>query len=241
MSTFFGIDANSSSSFFDSFFGASGSSSLSEGLSLGDYAMIQSGSYKKLLTKYYKDKGNDSTTSGTGSTNTTINNSAEADGTKKLLTVKGEASSVSSAAMDLAQTDLDKTNREALLKKAKTFVNSYNSLVDEMDNVNSVAVLQNTLWMTNQTKVNQDLLDKVGISIGAKNDLAIDEEAFKKAATSDIKAVFSGSSSTVGQISARASQISALAGTQAMITSKSSYTNNGSYAISSNKLFNSLF
>ncbi len=241
MSTLFGIDANSSSAFFDSCFGTSGSYGLTDSLSLGDYSMIQSGSYKKLLTKYYADKGNDSTADGTGSTKPTINSTAQADGTKKLLTVKGEASSVTAAATSLTQTDLDETNRDALLKKVKTFVTSYNSLVDEMDQIGSVAVLQNTSWMTNQTKANKDLLSKVGISIGAKNDLAIDEEAFKKAALSDIKAVFSGTTSTVGQISSRASQIGTLAGTQAMVTSNSSYTNKGSYAVTTSQLYNSLF
>ena len=55
--------------------------------------------------------------------------------------------------------------------------------------------------------MSEGLLNKVGISIGENNTLSIDEEKFKAAKMSDIKALFSGSSSLADRLSQKASTL----------------------------------
>ncbi len=94
---------------------------------------------------------------------------------------------------------------EDLLSKAKSFIDSYNSTLSTTKNMNSYSILQTAVWGTEQMNISEGLLNKVGISIGENNSLSIDEEKFKSAKMSDLKALFSGSGSLADRISQKAS------------------------------------
>ena len=53
--------------------------------------------------------------------------------------------------------------------------------------------------------ISEGLLNKVGITIGENNTLSLDEEKFKAANMSDLKALFSGSGSLADRVSQKAS------------------------------------
>lgn len=234
---YFGIGTDSS--FFSSYFGNSNSSTTSDlssaSFTLGDYALIKSGSYKKLLKQYYAENGNDKTVS-------TIKSSAQADSTTNLLSIKTSAENVKKKAEELSAIDVSTEDRAELLKKVNSFIESYNGVLDATENIESVAILQNAIWMKNQVEKNENILSKVGITIGEENELKVDDSVFKKATAADLSTVFSGRSSVVSSISQRASQIYNIAGAQAVLNSRtSSYTDKGSYnTITSSNLINSL-
>lgn len=234
---YFGIGTNSS--FFSSYFGNTNSSAASDfssaSFTLGDYALIKSGSYKKLLKQYYAQNGNDKTVS-------TIKRSAQADSTTDLLSIKASAEKVKEKASELSKIDVSAEDRAELLKKVNSFVESYNGVLDETENIESVSILQNAIWMKNQVEKNENILSKVGITVGEKNELKIDESVFQEASAADLSTVFSGRNSVISSISQRASQIYNIAGTQAILNNRtSSYTAQGNYnAITSSSLINSL-
>lgn len=237
MSSYFGIGTDSS--FFNNFFGGTSSTSGATSSSnvLGDYALIKSGSYKKLLKQYYaetakSEKGNSFSAS----------TSAAADSTKNLLAIKTNAKDVKEKAKALSEVDFETVDREKLLKDVKSFVESYNAVLEDTENIESVTVLQNAIWMKNQTEANDGLLSKAGITIGEGNELKIDETKFKEASASDLKTLFAGRNSVTSSIAQRASQIYNLAGTQAILNAKTgSYTSNGGYnVLTSDSLINSL-
>ncbi len=237
MSDFFStIGGTSNTSFYDSFFGGGtgGMSSL-----LGDYSMIKSGAYTKLLKKYYAE--NPVQRDENGKINT-IKDSKAADTTKNLLAVKDSAKKTADAATDFTKTDITKVKREDLLKDVKGFVENYNSMLEDMDNIESVTILQNAVWMTSEMKRNANVLDQIGIKIGSDNKLSVDEDKFKGASEGVLKSVFSGNNSIMGSVAQRANQIYNLSGTQAILNSKNtSYNSTGGYkAPLSSNLINSL-
>lgn len=229
---------SSDSSLFSSYFGTSSNSSNSTSNLLGDYAMIKNGTYTKLLKKYYAENPVQRDENGKPS----IASSKAADATKDLLSVKNSANKTSEAAAKLASTDTSKTSREDLLKSAKNFVENYNSMLDDLDNIESVTLLQNAVWLTKQTSANANVLSAVGIKIGADNKLSMDDKVFNEANDSAIKSAFSGSNSVIRSIAQRATQIYSMAGTQAVLNSKaSSYNSSGAYnVLTSSSLINSL-
>lgn len=236
MSSIFGVDGNSTSSLFTDYFGATNSSNS---LSLGDYALIKSGSYKKLLKKYYAENG---TSNGTSADGTSGVSGKAKDSTTSLLSAKTTADALKKTVEDLKTLDYDKTDREELLKKVKSFVSDYNTTLDSMQKIDSVSILQNAVWMTNQTKKSENVLADLGIKVGTDNKLSLDEDSFKSANTSAVKAAFSGTNSIADSIAQRANQIYTLSGTQALINQRSgSYSNSGSYnTLTTSQLFNSL-
>lgn len=238
MSSYYGIDTTSSSNFFDSYFNTSNNTSSSKksndttGISslfassgssvLGDYALIQSGSYKKLMQAYYKS----------------ISESEEnEDSTQDMLTAKADASALNKTAAGLVDNktlfeslkdedgkeildeDGNKTyDRDEIKKAVQSFVDEYNALLDSAGDLNNTSVLSKTLRMVKEMDVNSNLLSKVGIKIGSDNKLTIDEEKLAKADISDLKTLFSGKNSLADKISQKAAQIY-------NITNSNAYTN----------------
>jgi hypothetical protein len=240
MSDFFSsIGGTSSNSFYDSFFGG-GTSSMNS--LLGDYSMIKSGAYTKLLKKYYAE--NPVTRDEDGNINS-IKDSQAADTNKNLLAVKDSAQKTADAAKAFTELDFSdpsKVKREDLLEDMKGFVENYNSMLDDMDNIESVTLLQNAVWMTSEMKRNANALENIGIKIGSDNKLSIDETVFNGVSDNVMKSVFTGSHSIMDSVSRRASQIYNMAGTQAIMNSKNtSYNSTGGYkAPLSSNLINSL-
>ena len=196
---------NSGNSFMNSFFGTGGSGSGPSLISsLGDLQMIKSGAYKKAMKAYYANQVSQSKTDDKDAE--TISGSGTADSKAKLSNLKSSAQKLYESAKALKNADYSKDAKpEDLLDKAKSFVNNYNSTLSTTKNMNSYSILQTAVWGTEQMNISEGLLNKVGISIGDNNSLSIDEEKFKSAKMSDLKALFSGSGSLADRISQKAS------------------------------------
>ncbi|MBO4724950.1 MAG: hypothetical protein J5622_00415, partial [Firmicutes bacterium] len=98
------------------------------------------------------------------------------------------------------------------IKKAATdFVEKYNKMVDEAGKSNSNETLRNGVWMVNNTKKNEALLSKAGITIGKDNKLSFDSSRVTKGNVSHLKSVFSGRSSFAGRVSSKASNFESIA------------------------------
>lgn len=69
---------------------------------------------------------------------------------------------------------------DAITKAVKTFVDDYNSVVEQAGNSETKNVLRNAAWMTSITEKAGNLLLKAGITIGKGNKLEFDEEGLKK-------------------------------------------------------------
>ena len=97
--------------------------------------------------------------------------------------------------------------------------------------------------MTTITAANEDMLAKVGITIGEDNRLSVDEKAFKEADMSSVKTMFHGVTSYAYDVQTKASFINMYAKEDAAKTSGIYAQNalyNNSYA-SSGYMFNDLF
>lgn len=215
MNNFYGI-GYTGSSFFDTYFGTSNntnSSSSSSWISgLGDLKMIQSGVYKKALKAYYK-------TQTANSDEETISGSGQADSNNNLSLVKAASAKLNKAASNLQNKDYSTVKAEDLVDDVKDFVSSYNSTLSGTKNLNSYSILQTAVWTTEQMNISEGLLNKVGISIKEDNSLSLDEEKFKSAKSSDLKALFSGSGSLMSQIAQKASTMANQSANQLAVNS----------------------
>lgn len=243
MASDFGV--NNNTNLFNSMFGTAGAGSSTGGSSvLGDYAMIRSGAYKKLLNAYYDDGRTNRTD---GPVEETPEQKAEKTG---LMTMKTAASDLKSAAAALGkvtatdpETGKFASTEEERLEKAKDFVKAYNSLLDGTEDIENTKVLQKTLWMIDDFKANQGLLEDAGIKIGADNKLTLDEDAFKKAGASTLNTLFNGSNSLAGKVMNKTFDISNRA-TEAVtkLQGGTVYTDKGDYTkLNTSTLYDKLF
>lgn len=249
--SYYGIDSTSSTNFFDSYFKTEDTSKKNKnqdisGLSnlfansgsgtIGDYALIQSGSYKKLMKVYYAS----------------VSESEEnADSTKDMLSAKTDASNLQATAKGLVDNKklfeslkdkdgneiLDENgkktyDREGIKKAVQKFVDDYNAALDSASNLDNTSVLSRTLRMVKDTQVNSSLLSKVGIKIDKENKLTIDEEKFANADISDLKTLFNGRNSLADKVSRRAEQIYNITNNNAYTNTRAAtYTFNGTTSI----------
>lgn len=236
--------------------GAPGIESGIGGINVSDYAMIRNGSYKKLMKAYYAKLDADSL-SQTG------------DSQKSLTLMRSSADSLKKSAEALNNASLwekkkikkkdEETGEEtegldydwdAITKAVKTFVDDYNSVVEQAGNSNTKNVLRDASWMTEITERAGNLLSKVGITIGAGNKLEFDEEALKKTTIlgessvemnniSTLKTLFTGYGSFADKIAQKAQGISRAAANATAKASAlgSAYTKNGAYSDTLSKLF----
>lgn len=187
---------------------------------LGDMALIRSGSYKKLLNAYYKNE------SSSQAKNTEVNKEEKI----KLVSARGDASALSSSASELMKTELTEENRDKIKESLSSFVENYNKLVESGSDVDTTAVLRNTLWMTQRTSKTAGLLEDIGVTVGSDNKLTLDDEKFSKASLSTMKTLFQGVDSFMGKVVSKADTIAALSGKSASAGSHASaYTNSGNY------------
>ncbi|NLG04420.1 MAG: hypothetical protein GX567_11430, partial [Clostridia bacterium] len=203
---------------------------------LFDYASIKNGSYGKLVKAYYAK--NSDTAKNTEEIKTENKNNSQ---------VKGDADALKSAADELVasgsksvfnQTDIkgeDGVTKkgydyDAIYKSVKKFADKYNDLVGSAGNSESDAVLSRTLSMIKNTSKNENLLGKVGITIGEDNKLTVDEKKLKAASINDLKALFSGAGSYAYSISSSASLIADKAANE--LAKANSYSANGTYSYS---------
>lgn len=218
-----------------------GSNTQTSGNVLSDYASIKNGSYGKLLKSYYAKMDADGASSSKDTTQKLTLMRSSADSLKKSADALKDASLWEKK--KITKTDEkngEKTQEEdydwdAITKAVKSFINDYNSVVEEAGNSETKDVLRNASWMTNITSNTQNLLSKVGITIGKGNKLELDEEALKNARMTDLKTLFTGSGSFADKISQKAAGISSAAAR----TKGAAYVKNGAYSDGISKLFSS--
>lgn len=209
-----------------------GSPTVSSGgtFSLSDYASIKNGSYGKLLKAYYaqedvqkvfsnKDSVQKSTMIKSGAD--ALKKSADAlmDDSlweKKKLTKKDETTGEESEIEDY---DWDK-----ITKAVKAFISDYNDVIEQAGESNSKEVLRNAVWMTGTTEANENVLSKIGITVGKGNKMELDNEKLKKGDIGTLKTLFTGHNSFASKVSMKANSIS-----NAAAWSSGTYKSNGTY------------
>lgn len=236
---------------YSNMFGSGSSSTSSFYSNLGEYSSIRNGAYRKLVKSYYKkmnstdsDTTDKSTTGSTGK-NTKVNST----GTVALSTVKSEASDLVTSAKKLTATGKDslfaseeKYDADATYKTVSNFITQYNDTVDALSKVSSTAVKSTGNHMQNMTNIMSKGLSKVGITVGTDGKLTVDEQKFKAADMSKVKALFDGSSSYAGVVSSAAGRIASQAGNQISQLGGGLYGSNGYYnSYYSGSLYNGYF
>lgn len=217
-------------------FGGSSNSDGSNGLysSLSDLYSIRTGTYKKLVSAYYKKTegdGEDGTSAtpwkGANTSSGTTELAKSAERIKSAYSSLADAAgafddknlfaqkSFTTKAEDGTETTVKDYDREAIYNAAKKFVDSYNSFVTEAGKSSIDSVARQGSNLVTSTAVNSKLLSRTGITIDRDNKLSIDEAAFKKADISTIKTLFSGNSSFVSGVATKAGMISSTAGSEA--------------------------
>nr|MBQ8251771.1 hypothetical protein [Lachnospiraceae bacterium] len=238
-----------------SIFGNTSSSSFS----LSDYALIKSGSYGKLMKAYYAQ--------GDSKSNTAVNKLATGSATDSAATItslKSSSNSLNEAAAALTDTSkksvfekkdvttkdefgIETTSKEydtdAIYDKVADFVKSYNSVVSASAKSDNTKVLSTAANMVTQTLTYEDILNKVGITIGEDNNLAVDEKKFKESDMSTVKSLMNGVTSFAYNVQSKASFINMYAQADAAKTS-GIYAQNALYSnaySSSGYMFDSMF
>lgn len=223
------------------------------GFNVSDYAMIKNGSYGKLMKAYYAKQDADKLSQSGDSSKTLTLMRSSADALKKSAEALGDASLYEKKKFKKKdeetgeEIEIEDYDWDAITKAVKTFVDDYNSVVEQAGNSETKNVLRNAAWMTGITEKAGNLLSKVGITIGKGNKLEFDEETLKKKTIgksgiefdniSTLKSLFTGHCSFVSQIEQKASAISgAAAGTKGV---DKTYNKNGAYSDMLSKLFDS--
>ena len=211
-------------------FGSMQTPSTGSSFSLSDYAAIKNGSYGKLLKAYYAQQDAEKA-------------SSSGDSVQKSTLMKSGADALKKSADALNNDELwekkiikkkDEKNGEeievedydwdAITKAVKSFVEDYNDVVEQAGDSNSKDVLRNAVWMTGITESNENMLSKIGITLGKGNKLELDEEALKKADISSFKTLFTGHNSFADKVSMKANSIS-----NAAARTSGTYKSNGTY------------
>lgn len=208
--------------------GAGSGSSMSTFLS--DYASIKNGSYGKLMKAYYGKN--------TSNVSNIVKTKDNADLDKTIASVKKSAESLKEStdallqkgSKSVFQTDEDGAyHTDGIYDKVSQFIKDYNSVIDSTKESSNSSILNTANNLVGITSVNSKLLNKIGITIGTDNKLAIDGEMFKKADMSQVKSLFSGNGSYAYNVSTKASMLTINAERAADKTSRL-YTSNASYS-----------
>ena len=190
------------------------------GISYTDYASIRNGSYRKLVSSYYRNVEDEDKTAS----------SASGDSRQTLESVRsaaGELKESAAALLDKGKNSLFKTttdekgNRstdydtEKVYKAVRDFVDDYNSLLDSAAESDTTRILRSAKSMVAYTEANRKVLAQVGITIGSDNKLSVDEDKFKEASKADVESLFHSQGGYLYQISAKATSIDSYAAIEA--------------------------
>ena len=193
-------------------FGGMQTPSTGSAFNLSDYAAIKNGSYGKLLKAYYAKQDAEKAASG-GET------------VQKATMMKTGADALKKSADALNNSELwEKNDFDAITKAVKSFVEDYNDVIKQAGDSNSKDVLRNAVWLTGMTEANENILSKIGITVGKGNEIELDEEALKKADISSFKTLFTGHNSFADKVSMKANSIS-----NAAARTSGTYKSNGTY------------
>ena len=206
---------------------SSGTSSMGWMSGISDLKMIQSGAYKKALKSVYDKQGSDATREAVANT---ISGSGANDSEKSLSNLKSSATSLYNASKELRSLNVDTASDDDIAKKVESFVNSYNSTLNNTKNLDSYSILQTQVWAVEKMESSESLLNKAGIRINDNNTLSLDKDALKNADKSTLKTLFSGSGSLADSINQKASALINQATNQiAANTGKNLYSASGSF------------
>ena len=176
---------NISSNFFNSMLGRSSSNSNSMTGLLSDYNSIRNGSYLKLAKHYYSKDGAKQATQKRFSNNIStksedkITKSASESAWKDITTLRNEK---------MYQTE----DTDTVLKNVKSFVDSYNSVIEGTQKSDNSNVQKDVAPLASQTDNYADALSKIGITIKDDNTLSLNEKTFASADMADVKKLFAG-------------------------------------------------
>ena len=200
---------------------------------LGDYSMIKSGSYKKLLTAYYASQKTDNKSKGTSTSTANL-----VDIKTNSVKLKQSLSKLSESSLYEKKTDKDGKSdydRDAIASAVKNFVDAYNSYVDVSGKADSTSLLRRGVSIVNNTNANSVLLSKSGINIGKDNKLSLDEDTLKKADVNVLKTLFTGVGSLSDTISSKANESYGIANSAVFNNNHAaSYTYSGEYTTFAN-------
>ena len=211
------------------------------GINYSDYATIKSGAYYKLVKSYYSD-------SETGK-NIISSTSTSKDDAKTLARIEDTSDSVKDASdallaggskslfKEVSIKNEDGTtskgyDTEAIYKAVKNFTDSYNSMIDELEDANTKSILSTAKSLVTYVNQNSKLLSSVGITIGSDSRLKLDEETFKNADMSKVESLFHERGSFGYQVSAKASMIHYQAENEA--SKSNTYSSSGMYTYNYN-------
>lgn len=224
------------------------------GINVSDYAMIKNGSYGKLMKAYYAKQDADKLSQTGDSSKTLTLMRSSADSLKKSAEALGNASLYEKKKFKKKdeetgeETEVEDYDWDAITKAVKSFVDDYNSVVEQAGNSETKNVLRNAAWMTGIAEKAGNLLSKAGITVGKGNKMEFDEDVLKEKTAlgksgieldniSTLKSLFTGYGSFGSRISQKASAISnAAARTKGV---DKTYNKNGAYSDTISKLFQS--
>lgn len=187
------------------------------GIDFSSYSSIKSGSYYKLLKKYY-------------SSNASVDSNSE-DVKKyqaKVDRMADVSADLSYSLNEVMHADFSAEKREDLLKDVEKFVEDYNNTVSRAADSDSKSVLQKAKWMTNMTKKYSGVLSEIGISVGTDDKLKLDAKAFKEADSDTLRDVLGKNpNSYANKVLYKAEQLYSLSKTYG--SSATAYTSAGTY------------
>ena len=232
---------NYMNNFFSGLNGNKSSESKSGGMSglVGDFAAVKNGSYAKLAQKYYASgAGKKTTAESVAASNKSVKNDSNAavDSVSKLMNrnLYEKKSVTDEDGRESLQYDTSK-----ILEGVKDFVKNYNSAVKDAGESANNNVLKSASRMVSQTKVYAGALSRVGINLKSDNTFEIDETKFNNADMTDVRSLFTGSTSFGKSTQERLYQMYTAAdqGT----AQNAVYNQNAQYSISTGSMFDGLF
>lgn len=235
--------------------GSTGSTGM--GSILADYSAIRNGSYGKLLRAYY-NLTDDSSDKKSGNSVSKFHTSTAADSTATIKEIQSTTDDLSASAKELytsgsksvfkkveAEDEQGKKtmqyDTDAIYKSVKAFVDDYNRVIDAAEDSSDSKIQNSVTGMVNYTKMEANMLGKVGITINEDQQLELDEKAFKKADMDAAKSLFNGNGSYAYMIATKAEMTNSYADMEA--TKANTYNKYGNYgsANQAGALYNSYF
>ncbi len=174
-------------------------------------------------------------TASTSSANKAPNTSTEKDkpaAVSGAAGVKADGNALASAELYKKTADKDgalQYDVSKIFATAKSFVNNYNSMLKTAESSTNSGVIANLSYIRQKTAQNAEALKQFGISVDAKGQLAIEEDAFKKSDMSKVQNFFKDYGAS---IASNASLVNYYMTTQA--NAASGYTAAGGYNVQGN-------
>ncbi len=230
----------------------------SMGSMLSDYSAIRNGSYGKLLKAYYNNVDNSAVKSTYNNAVKNSNTSTAADSTATIKELQSTTDDLTSSAKDLYTTGsksvfnkksvtdengntTQQYDTEAIYKSVKSFVDDYNKVIEAADKSADSKVQNSVIGMINYTKMESNMLGKMGITVGSDYQMSIDENTFKKSDMSVAKSMFNGTGSYAYTIATKSAMTNSYADMEA--SRANTYNKYGNYGstYNSGSIYNSYF